>query len=302
MTAGVYIFLYQKYRLEIIRYYLFHLAATIVMVFFVALTFYAYLNMGLFSNMIKMLFAYTSSMLLFSAPVIYTIPVLFRAVAGKENTKRVKLFFAALSFFSMVNGLVIFSRGYINTFKSLMDVFLINPWLLALMWMGVLILYIVIIYSNILVFRAYKSIDDPVRKLAAKYLIVFCIVSTILVYFDFEAQRHQLLKQQYPVGIFLQPLNLLVFSIISLAVIQAARKIYVEKSQKIPHAFIVKYKITDREIEIIEMIIAGLSNREIASKLFLSPSTIRNHISNIFEKAKTPTRGKLLNLINNTIE
>lgn len=41
---------------------------------------------------------------------------------------------------------------------------------------------------------------------------------------------------------------------------------------------------TDREIDIIKLISEGLSNKEIAQKLFLSEGTIKNYISCILEK------------------
>lgn len=42
--------------------------------------------------------------------------------------------------------------------------------------------------------------------------------------------------------------------------------------------------ISEKEKEIIEEIANGLSNKEIAAKLFLSEGTVRNYISNILEK------------------
>lgn len=45
-----------------------------------------------------------------------------------------------------------------------------------------------------------------------------------------------------------------------------------------------KYDLTDRELTIIKEITNGLSNREIAEKLYLSEGTIKNNISNILSK------------------
>ncbi len=44
------------------------------------------------------------------------------------------------------------------------------------------------------------------------------------------------------------------------------------------------FGLNDREIEIISHISQGLSNKEIASKLFLSEGTVRNYISVILDK------------------
>ena len=42
--------------------------------------------------------------------------------------------------------------------------------------------------------------------------------------------------------------------------------------------------ITPRELEILGLIAAGLSNREIAEKLFVSENTVKTHSSRLFDK------------------
>ena len=57
-----------------------------------------------------------------------------------------------------------------------------------------------------------------------------------------------------------------------------------------------KYKDTDlneKEKEIIEAIAEGLSNKEIAAKLFLSEGTVRNYISSILEKLELRDRTQI---------
>jgi DNA-binding NarL/FixJ family response regulator len=48
--------------------------------------------------------------------------------------------------------------------------------------------------------------------------------------------------------------------------------------------------LTDREREILDLVAQGLNNTTIARRLFLSPKTIRNHISNIFSKLQVADR------------
>lgn len=43
-------------------------------------------------------------------------------------------------------------------------------------------------------------------------------------------------------------------------------------------------ELTEREREILAMIADGMSNAEIAQRAFLSPKTVRNHVSNILSK------------------
>ena len=51
--------------------------------------------------------------------------------------------------------------------------------------------------------------------------------------------------------------------------------------------------LTQKEIEILEQIAKGLSNKEISEKLFLSEGTIRNYISGILEKLDLRDRTQL---------
>ena len=50
--------------------------------------------------------------------------------------------------------------------------------------------------------------------------------------------------------------------------------------------------LTPREREVLEMLAQGLTNTAIAEKLFLSPKTIRNQVSNIFSKLQVASRSE----------
>lgn len=51
--------------------------------------------------------------------------------------------------------------------------------------------------------------------------------------------------------------------------------------------------LTDREIEITRLIVQGKSNPEIAKTLYISESTVKNHISNILHKLEMKDRVEL---------
>lgn len=54
-----------------------------------------------------------------------------------------------------------------------------------------------------------------------------------------------------------------------------------------------QHGITDKEYEIIELVSEGLSNKEIAAKLYLSEGTVRNYISLVLEKLELRDRTQL---------
>jgi LuxR family maltose regulon positive regulatory protein len=61
--------------------------------------------------------------------------------------------------------------------------------------------------------------------------------------------------------------------------------------------------LTDREVEVLQLIVAGLSNREIATELYLAMGTVKKHITNIYGKlgvkrrAQAIARARELNLL-----
>lgn len=61
--------------------------------------------------------------------------------------------------------------------------------------------------------------------------------------------------------------------------------------------FCMKYNITERETEIIILLIKGLSYSQIGEKLFISYKTVDNHISNIYRKTNVNNRNQLVELI-----
>jgi ligand-binding sensor domain-containing protein/DNA-binding CsgD family transcriptional regulator len=62
-------------------------------------------------------------------------------------------------------------------------------------------------------------------------------------------------------------------------------------------AMIGTYGLTAREQEILRLVLQGTSNKDIAGKLFISASTVRNHIYNIYQKLEVRNRLELINRI-----
>lgn len=62
-----------------------------------------------------------------------------------------------------------------------------------------------------------------------------------------------------------------------------------------------KYKITKREEEIINLICTGKTNKEIAEKLFISPVTVRDHLTSIYRKVNVNNRTQLAGIFNSKV-
>jgi len=54
--------------------------------------------------------------------------------------------------------------------------------------------------------------------------------------------------------------------------------------------------LTPRELEILELIAAGLSNKEIAARIFVSENTVKTHSSRVFDKLGAVRRTQAVQL------
>jgi DNA-binding NarL/FixJ family response regulator len=54
------------------------------------------------------------------------------------------------------------------------------------------------------------------------------------------------------------------------------------------------HALSERELQVIELVVSGLTNQEIAARLEISKRTVDNHISNILNKTATENRVALV--------
>ena len=83
------------------------------------------------------------------------------------------------------------------------------------------------------------------------------------------------------------------------------KEVYVNRNEKfvLDRSLVSQLGLSKRELEILSLLAQGHSNQEIAAKLFVSLSTVKTHIQNLFEKLDVKRRtqavekAKRLNLI-----
>ena len=83
------------------------------------------------------------------------------------------------------------------------------------------------------------------------------------------------------------------------------KEVYVNRNEKfvLDTSLVSQLELSKRELEILSLLAQGHSNQEIATKLFVSLSTVKTHIQNLFEKLDVKRRiqavekAKRLNLI-----
>ncbi|WP_078543079.1 helix-turn-helix domain-containing protein [Litchfieldia alkalitelluris] len=52
----------------------------------------------------------------------------------------------------------------------------------------------------------------------------------------------------------------------------------------------VGYGLTDRELDVLRLLVEGKDNRQIAGGLYLTEGTVKNYISSIYSKMEVPDR------------
>jgi DNA-binding NarL/FixJ family response regulator len=67
-------------------------------------------------------------------------------------------------------------------------------------------------------------------------------------------------------------------------------------SNEIDQEKIKELEISTREYEVLQEIASGLSNKEIADKLFVSESTIKTHVSNLLSKLHAKRRTQAIQI------
>jgi two-component system, NarL family, response regulator LiaR len=83
------------------------------------------------------------------------------------------------------------------------------------------------------------------------------------------------------------------------------KEVYVSRNENfvLDTALVSQLDLSKRELEILSLLAKGHSNQEIAAKLFVSVSTVKTHIQNLFEKLDVKRRiqavekAKMLSLI-----
>lgn len=76
---------------------------------------------------------------------------------------------------------------------------------------------------------------------------------------------------------------------------QTIRQLVVEKQSNYDHAEAnMASSLTDREKQVVDLICKGMKNKEIAERLFISETTVRHHLTSVFNKLEITSRLELV--------
>lgn len=262
-----------------------------------ALDLFIGLNLSFFLIQNSILFTLYETRIQKSSEFIYTLSKIFDAVGTsfssfcgvlfvscillKKISKNKKRLIAIISGFQLVSILIcgLYTIPYLNYIVKIS-------------------ILLVIFYEIFITIVNYKKIGNKSLK---KAIILFAFISLIFFpLFIFESIRAYIpmLNNIVILKIFSMPLYFLLINIFSL--IFASKYFnspnFIENN-KLTDFFIKKYSITKQETNVTELLLNGLTYKQIAKKLYISNKTVDNHVQNIYKKLEITSKIQLFNLV-----
>lgn len=209
---------------------------------------------------------------------------------GKEIKFPHKLLFAAVSLLlyalNLSLPLYLDGRGYLNA-----DIGYFSSTILG---------SVCIFYAAFLILARRSSLPADYRRLILLAFAILTPLSLLSVLNDLFHFGVRLRGQNIPFSpFFLLLINggVIVGSVRRMAFDNQAVQSRGATSQGQGEAALESCGFTGRERELIPLIVQGLSNEEIGRRLFISPHTVKNHVTSIYRKAGVANRFELLRLV-----
>ena len=155
------------------------------------------------------------------------------------------------------------------------------------------------LYCALLLVRGLATIEPPLLRSLIRTLLIFLAVFAPIAVAQLVLQDLASTApffRDWPLEELLYYLGFVVIGLVYLA--RHFLGPSVEPVIALDGALLQRLGISKREADIIAMMIKGHNNRSIGEKLFISASTVKNHIYHIYQKTGVDNKIQLLNLIN----
>lgn len=270
--------IYLHYKKKVIIYYtLLLVVVTLLLIFRMV---HCYLEIFNFRNsdvllFIALVFKKTAFLLgLFCGP-FFTYKLI-----GMAYSKKRKIVINALGIIYLVATiieLIIYPREFSHTIR---------------LYIGIPILFGVFGYHLFLAAFYLGKLGDRILNTSLK---IFFTLSIII--FPFSLYQH-LTQTPYLPNYIEVPISFIFLNFLTIVFSfkYFNHPAYFEGNQ-LSEYFLKRFNITDRESEIISLVIQGFSNIEIGEKLYISTRTVESHLYKIFQKGNIKNRTQLINLI-----
>ena len=155
----------------------------------------------------------------------------------------------------------------------------------TLIFLGMYVYCIVTLWVNL------KNIEDHSSRGVALSINIVSLalipLSVLSLYVDWIADF------SYPIYVLAFSIIIMVYNYIRFGLDRQAS----ERKTELDLESLSRYKISEREFEVIRLICEGCTNKEIAAQLGISVNTVNNHVANIFSKMGVRSRIDLLKAV-----
>lgn len=160
------------------------------------------------------------------------------------------------------------------------------------------VLFALVLYGIVLIGLGYRRITERSLRNAIRVFLMLAVLFFPLMFLEARPQPVGDLGALGAFTHFALPSFFALLSILSVpfALSRLNRPAFWADDAPTQY-FIGEYGLSEREGEVLRQLCAGLSNRDIAEALFISPKTVENHLSSIFSKTGVTSRLQLLTLL-----
>ncbi len=157
-----------------------------------------------------------------------------------------------------------------------------------------------VVYALALLFLHYRSVEQKLlRKAIRSFLIISASLLPFIVIDIFSARIpgvNRVVPEQTSFSLLL---FFLVWNMVNLTYSERYFFRPVDADPSFLRSSVQEsYSVTDREYTVIEMLLDGKANKEIASDLRISEQTVKNHLYSIYKKTGVFSRVELINKLN----
>ncbi|MBN1698571.1 MAG: helix-turn-helix transcriptional regulator [Spirochaetales bacterium] len=290
VTGSVFVFaiFYFKYKLSIINYYMLLFACFVVRLFIFLHTYYME---SIITTEVTVKIANLIARFVWSSFFTVVLSLFYFHLVEKKITIAKKAVIASvflLQYFFIILPFLS-NTTIVDVYDSLKRIFIYaNNSLLA----------VFLLYFFVNAILGYDSIESSLSRKLVKVNCGLLIILVPVLIIDILEKGGT--TDFLPNGLLLIYLYSAAYSIIHIRLFYDYFIKRIEISVNlgmVPESFIASNKITNRETDIIKLLIDNYTYRKIADSLFISERTVECHVSNIYKKAHVKSKAELLELI-----
>lgn len=280
-------FLYLKYRNEAIKYFTLYLSVTVLTVIDTAAFTYAY-YFGGFEPSDLFRTVHDHFFVLILTFLNLTFMLFGKSILSLEWDRKSRIIVSLPWIFTFLGVASNIVYGIVHSTGITPGISKFFQFLVLAQMLGTFIHYSVRILIHM---KFFDNFD--LRRALKVFAVIYVIHIPVQVY---------LVISQRTINMIMLSRNVLYLIVNIVSIIFAGKYFFLRSPNilgevKIGEKFTGEYSITEREKEVIELLLSGLTIKAISEKLYRSFKTVNNHIYNIYRKTGVGSKIELLNLI-----